>query len=196
MDERVRRPLPGRPYRSHRIPACEHCRKRKIRCNIDIPGKSCRFCRERNDTCNYTQKTTGVTVPSSRSLKRPRQKYTSTSALSLMGTEKNPAHSPNVDSTSLTKSSLMMNPPMAEDIAVLEQYLSSRAPEGRAPTKPYSTISNASGNPIIYLSIPQLRKGAKTVIDPGRTQRDIVEQILGPYTSEVRKLYLRHISHC
>ncbi|KAF2690747.1 hypothetical protein K458DRAFT_438552 [Lentithecium fluviatile CBS 122367] len=89
-----------------------------------------------------------------------------------------------------------MNPTMAEDIAVLEQYLTSQAPEGRAATKPYSTISNAPGNPIIYLAVPRRRKGLKSAIDPGRTQREVVEQVLSPFTSEVRKLYFDHLHPC
>jgi hypothetical protein len=83
----------------------------------------------------------------------------------------------------------MMNPPMAEDIAVLEQYLTSQTPQGRAAAKPYSTISNAPGNPIVYLTIPRRREGLKSAVDPGRVQREIIEQILSPHTSEVRKLY-------
>jgi len=82
----------------------------------------------------------------------------------------------------------MMNPPMAEDIAVLEQYLTSQTPKGRAAAKPYSTISNAPGNPIVYLAVPRRREGLKSAVDPGRVQREIIEQILNPFTSEVRKL--------
>jgi len=84
----------------------------------------------------------------------------------------------------------MMNPPMAEDIAVLKQYLTSRTSDGRAMAKPYSTISDAPGNPIVYLTVPKRRKGLRIAADPGRTQREIIEQVLHPFAAEVRKLYV------
>ncbi|KAF2636057.1 hypothetical protein P280DRAFT_493383 [Massarina eburnea CBS 473.64] len=90
----------------------------------------------------------------------------------------------------------MMNPPMAEDIAVLEQYLTSRTPEGRSAAKLYSTISNTPGNAIVYLTVPKRRKELRTAVDPGRTQREIIEQVLSPFTAEVRKLYFDHLHPC
>jgi hypothetical protein len=85
---------------------------------------------------------------------------------------------------------------MAEDIAVLEQYLTSRTAEGNAAAKPYSTISSARGNPIVYLTVPRRRKGLISAIDPGRTQREMIEQILSPFAAEVRSLYFDRLHPC
>src|ERR1700753_2462396 len=43
----------GRPYRSHKVPACDRCRKRKIRCSIDLLGQACVFFRARKLSCKY-----------------------------------------------------------------------------------------------------------------------------------------------
>jgi hypothetical protein len=40
-----------RPYRSHKIRACDLCRKQKSRCIVDIPGQACQRCRSRGDNC-------------------------------------------------------------------------------------------------------------------------------------------------
>lgn len=90
----------------------------------------------------------------------------------------------------------MMTPQMAEDIAVLEQYLTSH-PTGESTTsKSYNTIANTAGNPIIYLTVPKRRKGFKTALDPGRLQREIIEQVLHPFANEVQRLYFDYIHPC
>ena len=49
-------PLEGsRPYRSHKIPACERCRKRKARCTIDLPDQPCLLCRLQGGTCSRSK---------------------------------------------------------------------------------------------------------------------------------------------
>ncbi|KAF2129565.1 hypothetical protein P153DRAFT_340543 [Dothidotthia symphoricarpi CBS 119687] len=91
----------------------------------------------------------------------------------------------------------MMNPHMAEDITVLEQYLSSQAIEGNAAAKLYNTVSSVPGqNPIVYLTVPRRRKGLASAVDPGRVQREIIEQILSPFAAEVRKTYFNHLHPC
>lgn len=101
-----------------------------------------------------------------------------------------------VTNTSPMESSVMMDPHMAEDITVLEQYLSQKPMESPAMAKPYRTVSTASTNPIVYLTVPRVRKGLKTSADPGGTQREIIEQVLNPYAAEVRKLYFEYLHPC
>ena len=53
-------PSPGfnagaRPYRSHKVRACDLCRKRKSRCTVDIPGQSCLLCRVQGADCHYQE---------------------------------------------------------------------------------------------------------------------------------------------
>ncbi|KAF2163958.1 hypothetical protein M409DRAFT_57062 [Zasmidium cellare ATCC 36951] len=169
-------PAESRPYRSHKVPACDLCRHRKIRCNIDIPGQPCRFCRERDYTCEYSQKSEHVDGDSP--AKRRKTHATSFSGGGSRLAEKGLAQFPSVAGTSPTESSLILNPPMAEDIEILEHYLTSNGPGGASTGKPYSLISSAPGNPIIYLTVPRRRQGLSTAVDPGRTQREVIEQFL------------------
>jgi Fungal Zn(2)-Cys(6) binuclear cluster domain len=45
----------SRPYRSHKVRACDLCRKRKSRCTVDIPGQSCVLCRIQGADCHYQE---------------------------------------------------------------------------------------------------------------------------------------------
>jgi hypothetical protein len=89
-----------------------------------------------------------------------------------------------------------MNPHMAEDITVLEQYLTYNPTGTRSMAKPYRTVSTSSGNPVVYLTVPRIRKGLKSTTDSGRTQREIIEQVLHPFASEVRQLYFDYLHPC
>ncbi|EJT72922.1 hypothetical protein GGTG_09773 [Gaeumannomyces tritici R3-111a-1] len=44
--------VPVRPYRSHKVPACERCRVRKLRCTVDIKDKPCLLCRLHSAECS------------------------------------------------------------------------------------------------------------------------------------------------
>lgn len=102
-----------------------------------------------------------------------------------------------VTGTSPTESSLMMNPPMAEDITVLQKYLTSTTAGVCLASKPYSTISTGpGGSPVVYLTLPKRRRGLKSAVDPGRAQKEIIEQVLSPYTSEIRKAFFDHLHPC
>ncbi|KAL1303115.1 hypothetical protein AAFC00_006550 [Neodothiora populina] len=50
----------SRPYRSHKFPACERCRKRKIRCNFDLVDQRCVYCRAKNVQCITSPPATGA----------------------------------------------------------------------------------------------------------------------------------------
>ncbi|KAJ8109449.1 hypothetical protein OPT61_g7453 [Boeremia exigua] len=99
--------------------------------------------------------------------------------------------------TSPTESSLMMNPPMAEDITVLQQYLTSTTTEPRIPSRVYNTISTVpGGSPVVYLTVPKRRRGMRTAVDSGRTQREIIEHVLGSLASDVRNTFFEHLHPC
>jgi hypothetical protein len=86
---------------------------------------------------------------------------------------------------------------MAEDITVLQQYLTPTTSETRVPPKLYSTISTGPGSrPVVYLSLPKKRRGLRNVIDPGRAQREIIENVLGLCAAEVREAYFEHLHPC
>lgn len=90
-----------------------------------------------------------------------------------------------------------MNPQMAEDITVLQRYLTSDTTEPRVPSRVYGTISTAPGsNPMVYLTVPKRRRGLQNAVDPGKAQREIVEHVFGPLASEVREAFFTHLHPC
>ena len=106
------------------------------------------------------------------------------------------AHFPSIAGTSPNESSLMLNPPMAEDIEVLEHYLTSHGSASASSAKPYSVISNAPGKPIVYLTVPRRRQGLRVEPQPGLKQREIMEQILGQWKADVVELYFSKLHPC
>lgn len=84
--------------------------------------------------------------------------------------------------------SVMVNPTLAEDIDVLEHYFTSHVTRRETNSKPYSRVAHAEGESIVYLSVPRRREGIRLSKDPGRSQREIMEQVLGPFQEEVLKL--------
>ncbi|GAB1741313.1 hypothetical protein NU219Hw_g6551t1 [Hortaea werneckii] len=94
------------------------------------------------------------------------------------------------------ESSVIINPTMAEDIEVVEHYLPPEANKDGATTKPYSLVPSAEGRPIIYLTVPRRRRGLRTDTNPGSTQREILEQILGPRKEAVIRLFFEHVNPC
>ncbi|KAH6614168.1 fungal-specific transcription factor domain-containing protein [Boeremia exigua] len=86
---------------------------------------------------------------------------------------------------------------MAEDITVLQQYLTSTTTEPRVPSRVYNTISTAPGGSlVVYLTVPTRRRGMRSAIDPGKAQREIIEHVLGSSAAEVRKAFFEHLHPC
>lgn len=81
-----------------------------------------------------------------------------------------------------------MNPPMAEDVDILERYLTSHAAVGANDYTPYVQVSNTGGESIVYHRVPRHRKGLSIAVDAGKAQREILEQILGPLKNDVIRL--------
>lgn len=149
-------------------------------------------------TTNYVAEDEVVASGSaSRPPKRARQAESTLSEAPTRPANSTLAEIPSVTGTSPTESSLMMNPPMAEDITILQQYLTSTTVERRVQSKLYHTISTApGGSPVVYLMVPKRRRGMKNALDPGRAQREIIEQVLSPFAAEVRKAYFDHLHPC
>jgi len=93
-------------------------------------------------------------------------------------------------------STMIVGPTAAEDVQAIEQYVSSKSSEdiGRS-SRPYSIISNDTSKPVLYLSVPRYRKGLKGNISPGKSQREIMEQILGPFAPTLISTYVNSIPH-
>ncbi|KAF7919679.1 uncharacterized protein EAE97_011597 [Botrytis byssoidea] len=205
-----------RPYRSHKIPACDRCRKRKLRCEADLSNGSCRICREQDVDCvrseaSKTRKqtspnTNNIEVPSVRSLKRPRiidsspsaslrheNRFPEDSTAEQSGLQ-SPDYSRQERSNVNDKSSMIIGPIIAEDVQLLEQYMESQArPERSKRGRLYDTVSDNPKDPVIYLSVPRRREGLSSSERAGEKQKEILEQILGPNVREVVNLYFRHI---
>ncbi|KIA75865.1 Zn(II)2Cys6 transcription factor [Aspergillus ustus] len=57
---------PARPYRSHKIPACDFCRKRRSRCTQEVADQPCLLCRMHGATCSRATSAgtgTGTSTP-------------------------------------------------------------------------------------------------------------------------------------
>jgi hypothetical protein len=69
-------PHRSRPYRSHRFPACDFCRRRKSRCTRDLDNRPCLLCRVNGVECtqNGTESAVGnESVHVVHRRKRPRE---------------------------------------------------------------------------------------------------------------------------
>ncbi|KAM0714007.1 hypothetical protein Q7P37_010971 [Cladosporium fusiforme] len=203
---------PARPYRSHKSPACVICRKRKIRCHVTASGRACRFCEERGIGCGLERRgeiatgTGTATAPTGsehllphaisptkkRRLDVPESYHGTTTGTALSNLANAPDASPE-------ESSVLMNPTMSEDISALEKYLTSQASSSNPKTRPYNVLPSkisSSSSPIVYLSVQRRRQGLATTQQPGKSQREIMEQILAPHLDEVVALYFTHLHPC
>jgi hypothetical protein len=69
-------PHKSRPYRSHRFPACDFCRRRKSRCTRDVDNRPCLLCRVNGVECTRNgagSTATNESVPAVHRRKRPRE---------------------------------------------------------------------------------------------------------------------------
>ncbi|KAK5683437.1 hypothetical protein LTS10_004969 [Elasticomyces elasticus] len=199
MDQRTAdAQLEGRPYRSHKLPACSACRQRKVRCLVDGSSRLCHYCRQRGVECD---RLTTRALPNGKAHRSGRMAGSPTPKV------KNPRSSANAASTispnaleatrtSDESSPLMMNPTMAEDVDVLERHLVSHGGVGVLETRPYIRISNSLGESIVYRTVPRQRKGLQNRPNPGVAQREIMENVLGPFSKDVVHLYFDRVQPC
>ena len=189
--EALQSPLQDRPYRSHKVPACKTCRRRKIRCHVDISGQPCRFCRERDLGCEIGQ--TKHNLTSNGSAERPTKRARTASAARPASDVSNVPDAGKNAREQFTSpaecSSVMMNPTMAEDVRVLESYFTSSDSGDRSFMKPYSRVLHTSGESILYSKVPRPRTKPEKAMTTGRVQRDIMEQVLGSLKEDVINLY-------
>lgn len=221
-------PSRSRPYRSHKIPACGRCRKRKLRCSVDIPGQPCELCHAATAVCiqlRTTEKVSGsrrnspearhddaLDLPSQqhvgKSTKRHRPELSEdVSGQSLasgahghlpqvvvspihhrhdLASSRTSVTTPRAQDESGSKSAMIVGPVMAEDVQMIENYMSSHGRPQHSPGEShYNTISDNPQDPVLYLTIPRRRQGVAMRHRPGEKQREIFEQILGPFVDEV-----------
>ncbi|KAH8724390.1 C6 transcription factor-like protein [Phaeosphaeriaceae sp. PMI808] len=189
-------PIQTRPYRSHKVPACTRCRSRKIRCHIDIPGEPCLSCRERRLKCQYIESTTGNNSPTEEGGDRRPSKRRRHSEPEEGPSRPHSApilHKP----TNNPSASIMLAPHLAEDVDIFNRHiLQHRNPGGEeAEPSKYQTLRHDLNDPVVYLSVPRFRTGLPPGSGCGREQREIVEQIMGPFKREVVELYFHHVHY-
>lgn len=222
-------PSPGfnpgtRPYRSHKVRACDLCRKRKSRCTVDIPGQSCLLCRVQGAVCHYQDEsfvdTSSVSsAPDSKSWSAEQsldkfpagQKRKRTpDMISPPNSERRmepPSQIPRAQSSGDSRGSepsrqgvgdpqnesvLIVGPVVADDAQVIEKYM---PPEGsnqsvEPNSHPYNVYSNDPRKPILYTTVSRRRQGVRVGTPPGENQKEILEQILGPFKHDLVRLYV------
>ncbi|KAJ5386713.1 hypothetical protein N7509_009254 [Penicillium cosmopolitanum] len=211
-------PSPGfnagaRPYRSHKVRACDLCRKRKSRCTVDIPGQSCLLCRVQGADCHYQeeQNQENALVLSTSESKpwpagpspvdpMPGQKrkrspdpnsHQSPIGPSPQGTTSS-ASGRRKDEDPHNESVLIVGPMVAEDAQVIEKHMPpERTSLSEEPSNnPYNIYSSDPRKPVLYTTISRRRKGMRRGVPPGENQKEILEQILGPFRHDLVRLFI------
>jgi hypothetical protein len=225
-------PSPGfnagaRPYRSHKVRACDLCRKRKSRCTVDIPGQSCLLCRVQGADCHYQEEanadTSVLSAPDSKSWAGPpvmepvpgQKRKRSDDGLAHMSQNmppRQPANGPSPHGTTSSggrrgsdsrrkdmddpqnESVLIVGPMVAEDAQVIEKHMPpERMSQSEEPkSHPYNIYSSDPRKPVLYTTISRRRKGMRRGTPPGENQKEILEQILGPFKHDLVRLYVQH----
>jgi hypothetical protein len=193
----------GRPYRSHKLPACERCRRRKARCTMDVPGQACLLCRLQSAKCKKVDEPggTGDSNIDGRSPKRPRPNPQLPRESQPIPDHASPpillqprgSHR-TVPSDDQEGYATIVGPVAAEDIHIIEKYLiSQRVPQALQKTSSYNVVSSDPSKPVLYQSAPARIKSLNTETPSGASQRVIFEQILGPLAQPLISVYLRRL---
>ncbi|KAF3935090.1 hypothetical protein ABW19_dt0201795 [Dactylella cylindrospora] len=180
-----------RPYRSHKVPACARCRQRKIRCKIDLPGQPCLFCREKGVACQIPPSTSDDTSNgSSNPAKRRRYDVDSISppVASISVCSSTSEHSSG-------KSAMFVGPAVAEDVEIIQRHMSI-TPQSQRHNSNATYASEEPGASVVYVTVPKYRRGVQPKNDTGEKQREIIEQIFGPFKKEAIRLYFEQIHPC
>ncbi|KAL4923798.1 Zn(II)2Cys6 transcription factor [Aspergillus undulatus] len=210
-------PVSARPYRSHKIPACDFCRIRRSRCTQEIADQPCLLCRMHGATCSRATNT--PTVPakrrrlaSSQDTPGGRQRQQRPTPSPPTG-DSNPgfaesAHQPaNATRQSVAtpgfsqndasnQSGHIVGPAMARDAQVLERCMSSihSTAVSYARPNPYSVYSDDTRNPVIYMKVPRQRNilpsGNGTA---GFRQFEAMEKVVEPLGPKLCSVYFNNI---
>lgn len=227
-------PSPGfnagaRPYRSHKVRACDLCRKRKSRCTVDIPGQSCLLCRVQGAVCHYQEEpgneTPIVTATDSVSAgKWPQEQSPEDTApgqkrkrasddILIPNSERQRENGTGANNgrraTSAgeqrsnqfrrlgvedpqNESVFIVGPVVADDAQVIEKHMPpERASKSVEPKNhPYNVYSSDPRKPILYTTVSRRRQGMRAGVPPGENQKEILEQILGPFKDDLVRLFL------
>ena len=182
-----------RPYRSHKVPACSACRKRKGRCEVDDPSVPCQYCRRRKLNCDHAvgqqQSARNDRVPPVKRARKAGSVVVANTAPTSVGQQLLGNIQEDDES-----SPVMVNPSMAEDVDILEQHLATQNAFNVPERRMYVRLLSANGESIVYRTVARRREGLRQTPTPGLSQLEIIENVLGPLKTEVIKLYGVHQS--
>lgn len=135
----------GRPYRSHKFPACTTCRHRKGRCHVDDPALPCRYCRQRSLACDHGISARDTRIPRHHAGRRAQEHVAEPTTGPTGGGSSLPRISFDEMHTPSESSPVMVDPTMADDLDVLERHLASQTAADGPGTQRYVRISNSPG---------------------------------------------------
>ena len=90
------------------------------------------------------------------------------------------------------ESVLIVGPMVAEDAQVIEKHMPpERTSQSEEPkSHPYNIYSSDPRKPVLYTTISRRRKGMRRGTPPGENQKEVLEQILGPFKHDLVRLYV------
>ncbi|KAB8360681.1 hypothetical protein FH972_024418 [Carpinus fangiana] len=189
-------PPARRPYRSHAVPACAHCRARKQRCVQDIPGKACLACSQNVLDCSAASRTYPPFPKGEAETIKGKQSYCHSRPV---------ARKPPIDhgtlmdqsseqrSRSPSQSAHIIGPSVAHDLRTLKDYLNvdDEVSEPQARPNPYNIYSDDPKDPIIYRKAPRKRAG----LPDGMSLKYLadLERLIHPYAHFVIDLFFEAV---
>jgi hypothetical protein len=204
----------ARPYRSHKVPACDFCRKRRSRCTQELADQPCLLCRMHGATCSRAPAACPRTIDEHRPTPIAKRRRISkdipdqrASSAPLPPETPGPSrHSPPGDRHAPTptpeftqnnnvssQSRHIVGPAMARDAQVLERCMSSiyNTAVSYARPNPYSVYSDDTRNPVVYMKVPRQRgavpSGNGTA---GWKQFEAMEKVVEPLGPELCAVFV------
>ncbi|KAE8335657.1 hypothetical protein BDV24DRAFT_171147 [Aspergillus arachidicola] len=193
-----------RPYRSHKVPACDRCRRFKRRCTGGTPEQPCVLCSLQEVPCIISSSPKLSSSPRRR-VKHDQRRAQTTRIAPSTSVDRIPSpapadgeviqehigrdyHGSPGQDQSKVELSMFASPVISEDIQILERYMSSKSSSLSTGER-----SGSSDTPMVYLRAPRRREGLSMAANPGKRQKEIVMQVLQPYTDELVRLYFEEI---
>ena len=95
---------------------------------------------------------------------------------------------------SQNESVFIVGPVVADDAQVIEKFMPPKTSNERVQPKshPYNVYSNDPKKPILYTTVSRRRQGVRVGTPPGENQKEILEQVLGPFKDVLVKLYVAY----
>ena len=195
-------PLPPPPYRSHKIPACDFCRKRRSRCTQEIADQPCLLCRMHGVSCSRAvDKPTATTkrrrladnTPQETQEQHPRPSPSPAAGSTVHQPARRAATPGFTQNDAPNQSGHIVGPAMARDAQVLERCMSSisNTAVSYARPNPYSVYSDDTRNPVIYMKVPRQRNIAPSGNGTaGFRQFEAMEKVVEPLGPELCNVFV------